>query len=192
MPPEPQIRAVLDANVLFPIRLCDTLLRAAEVGLYQPLWTAQILTEVERNLVAQRRSSVEEARRRCAAMHAKFPIAMVTGYEGRIAAMPNHPNDRHILAAAIDADADVIVTQNLRHLPTAAIAPYSVGVAIGGCLPADAFRVRTRGRSTHHPRASGGLRTPATIHCAITRTARPRYAGIRRGRGGTHTHRGAT
>jgi hypothetical protein len=38
--------AVLDANVLVPVALADTLLGAAEAGLYRPLWSGRILAEV--------------------------------------------------------------------------------------------------------------------------------------------------
>ena len=43
---------VLDANVLFPFTLRDTLLRAAAAELYQVRWTGRILDEMARNLVA--------------------------------------------------------------------------------------------------------------------------------------------
>ena len=38
----PQYAAVLDACVLVPIALGDTLLRVAEKGLYRPLWSDRI------------------------------------------------------------------------------------------------------------------------------------------------------
>ena len=40
--------------------------------------------------------------------------------------MPNDPGNRHVLAAAVHAGAKVIVTQNQRHFPTAALAAYGV------------------------------------------------------------------
>jgi hypothetical protein len=39
----PRYTAVLDACVLVPIALADTLLRVAEKGLYRPLWSMRIL-----------------------------------------------------------------------------------------------------------------------------------------------------
>lgn len=53
----PPLRVLLDTNVLFPIALCDVLLRAAVERLFQPLWTQTILDELERNLVEHHRTS---------------------------------------------------------------------------------------------------------------------------------------
>jgi hypothetical protein len=41
---------MLDANVLVPIHLTDLLLRLAEAETYRPLWSEQVLQEIERNL----------------------------------------------------------------------------------------------------------------------------------------------
>lgn len=113
---------VLDANVLIPLSVCDTLLGAAERGLIQIYWTEEILEEVRRNLVKELKLSEAKAHRRIAAMKEAFPEAMVAGYERLIAAMTNHPKDRHVLAAAIHIGAQTLVTNNLRdfgpeHLP---------------------------------------------------------------------------
>ena len=113
---------VLDANVLIPLTVCDTLLGAADRGLIQIYWTEEILEEVRRNLVKELGLSDAKAHRRIAAMKDAFPEAMVTGYERLIAAMTNHPKDRHVLAAAIHIGAQTLVTSNLRdfgseHLP---------------------------------------------------------------------------
>lgn len=42
-------RVVLDANVLFPFALRDTLLRAAALGMYQVHWSEEILAEANRS-----------------------------------------------------------------------------------------------------------------------------------------------
>src|SRR5689334_22105621 len=107
-------RVVVDACALFPVTVCDTLLRAAAAGYFQIHWSAEILDEAARNLVAKNRVTAEQAARRFAAMTTHFPEAMVTGHESLIAGMPNDPKDRHVVAAAVKAGAQVIVTSNLR------------------------------------------------------------------------------
>ncbi len=57
-----------------------------------------------------------------------FPEAWVEGYEDLISAMTNHPKDRHILAAAVRCNAEVIVTQNVKDFPRTALEPYSITV----------------------------------------------------------------
>lgn len=49
--------AILDASVLYPLPLRDTLLRVAEIELYDPYWSERILAEVTRNLILDRRST---------------------------------------------------------------------------------------------------------------------------------------
>ncbi len=107
-------RVVLDANVLYPFSLRDTLLRAAGAGLYQMYWTDEILDEACRNLVKDGRVSLEQAARLRSAMTRAFPESMVTDYAGLIPSMTNDPKDRHVAAAAVRAGAQVIVTTNLR------------------------------------------------------------------------------
>jgi hypothetical protein len=48
--------AILDASVLYPLPLRDTLLRVAEIELYDPYWSERILAEVTRNLILDRRA----------------------------------------------------------------------------------------------------------------------------------------
>ncbi|MCA9626421.1 MAG: PIN domain-containing protein [Myxococcales bacterium] len=107
-------KVVLDANVLFPFSLRDTLLRAAAEGLFQLYWSEEILEETLRNLLATNRMSVSQAEGLRRAMTSAFPEAMVEGYESLVSAMPNPEKDRHVAAVAVKAGAQVIVTSNLR------------------------------------------------------------------------------
>jgi hypothetical protein len=59
-------------------------------------------------------------------MSRSFPDALVTGYESLIDGMTNHPKDRHVLAAAVRANAEVLVTFNLTDFPGPALKPYDV------------------------------------------------------------------
>jgi predicted nucleic acid-binding protein len=119
-------KVVLDANVLYPFSLRDTLLRFAERELYVPFWSERILDEVARNLVADDRGDAATAARLQAAMRSAFPDALV--HPDAIAAieptMTNDPGDRHVLAAAVVSGAEAIVTFNARHFPDAALAPF--------------------------------------------------------------------
>ena len=61
-------------------------------------------------------------------MERAFPEAMVTGHELLIPSMTNDPKNRHVMAAAVRGQADVIVTSNVRDFPPEACEPYDVGV----------------------------------------------------------------
>lgn len=117
---------ILDACVLVPHPPFDTLLRAADAGLYEPRWSAQILDEVERTLVHKMGVDRARAAGRIVAMQRAFPHAQVDGHENLIAAMRNDPKDRHVLAAAVRAGAGAIVTANLKDFPPAALDAYDV------------------------------------------------------------------
>jgi predicted nucleic acid-binding protein len=115
---------VLDACVLYPAALMDLLLRAANAGLYRPHWSAEILEELQRNLA--KRVGPNGAAARVAAMRQHYREAEVPGYEKLVAAMTNDPKDRHVVAAAVQAGAQVIVTSNIRDFSAFALAPHGL------------------------------------------------------------------
>ena len=108
------VRVVLDANVLFPFTLRDTLLRAAVLGLFQVYWSEEILEEARRNLVSTGRMRDEQVARLIERMRAVFPEALVDDYQPLIPSMPNDPKDRHVAAVAVRVGAQAIVTNNLK------------------------------------------------------------------------------
>jgi predicted nucleic acid-binding protein len=120
-------RVVLDACVLIPMPLADTLLRMAEAPrLYLPKWSQTIMDEVTRILIAKWELVPEKARRREEELRRHFPEAWVEGFEPLIGAMTNDPGDRHVLAAAVRSHAELIVTYNQRHFPTASLQPWEI------------------------------------------------------------------
>jgi len=120
--------ALLDACVLFPVATRDLLLRGAQAGLYQVRWSAEIITEVRVSLTDEAACSPEQGDHLVAMMTTAFPEALVHGYEGLTRHMGNELGDRHVLAAAISARADVIVTDNLRHFPEEVCEPLGIEV----------------------------------------------------------------
>lgn len=76
----------LDANVLYPFTLRDTLLRCAERDLYQPFWSEQVLDEAIRNLIKSGRMDEQKAAHLTAQMRLTFPEAFVENYDDLIPA----------------------------------------------------------------------------------------------------------
>lgn len=118
--------ALLDACILFPMYLRDTLLCIAEANLYLPYWSQNILDEAMSNLILKGKVSVEQAENLQTAMKATFPEAMVTVSKELEAVMTNHPKDRHVLAAAVMAKASIIVTHNLTDFDAEALTPWEI------------------------------------------------------------------
>lgn len=120
--------AVLDANVLYPPAVRDLLLRLAGGLLYSPRFTDAIHNEWIRNVLRDRPDlTLAQLTRTRELMNRVDPQALVSGYEFRIPtlALPD-PHDRHVLAAAIHANAGVIVTFNLRDFPASALSAFGV------------------------------------------------------------------
>jgi len=106
--------------------LCDLLLRCAEEpALYRPFWSEETLVELRRTLLKFGMTE-EKTNYRIRTMQREFPEASVVVSQQlvrAIAELPD-PSDRHVVAAAILAKADVIVTGNLKHFPKEMPAPY--------------------------------------------------------------------
>lgn len=112
------MRALLDANVLYPTVLRQVLIGAAARGLYRPLWSARILEEWARAMARDGTAAEAAARAEIAALHEAFPkaeLAPAPGIEQRLH-LPD-PADEHVLAVAIAGSADVIVTFNAADFP---------------------------------------------------------------------------
>ncbi len=119
---------IYDASVLYPNTLRDLLIRLAQTGLIQARWTEEILDEMFGALTRDR-PDLDPAKldRTRTLMGTAVRDWKITEYEPLIDSLKlPDPDDRHVLAAAIKARAQVIVTSNLRDFPSAALQPWDV------------------------------------------------------------------
>jgi hypothetical protein len=119
---------VYDACVLFPAPLRDLLIRLAQAGIVRAKWTERILDEVFRNILETRPDlKPEQLERTRRLMNDAIADVLVEGFEGLEAGLTLPDlDDRHVLAAAIRASAQAIVTFNLKDFPAETLAVYGV------------------------------------------------------------------
>ncbi len=119
---------IYDACVLYPAPLRDLLVRLGLVGIVRARWTETILDECFRSIQEKRPDLRPEALARTRElMSAAIPDCTVSGHEHLIdgLTLPDE-EDRHVLAAAIRAGAQAIVTFNLKDFPVDALRRYEV------------------------------------------------------------------
>ncbi|VDS09624.1 hypothetical protein PARHAE_02827 [Paracoccus haematequi] len=112
------MRAVLDANVLFPTVLREILTDLAGAGLYTPLWSPRILAEWR--AAASRLGSDQDAvaGAEIALLRNRFPQAELPDGGSRAIDLDfPDPADRHVVEAALAGRASLVVTANLRDFP---------------------------------------------------------------------------
>ncbi len=106
--------AVLDADVLVPIIACDFLLTAFDHGIYEPVVSTTALDEVERTLIEDfPRLDPQATHNRVASMRAALEDQLVDVATGHVPAGIN-AKDRHIVGAALQGEATLIVTNDRR------------------------------------------------------------------------------
>lgn len=120
---------IYDANVIYPNTLRDLLIRIAQLPhLVQAKWTDEILDEMLRNLRKNLPDiSEEKASQLRELMNAAVRDCLALGYEPLVEALDlPDPDDRHVLAAAIKVNAQLIVTWNRKHFPQDKLTPWGV------------------------------------------------------------------
>ncbi|MHB1035949.1 MAG: PIN domain-containing protein [Pirellulales bacterium] len=123
-----QFTVVFDACVLYPAPLRDLLMHLALTDLFRAKWTEAIHEEWVRSLLEQRPDLTREKLERTRdLMNAHVRDCLVSDYEDLIPVLTlPDPDDRHVLAAAIRSNADVIVTFNLRDFPPEALTRWGI------------------------------------------------------------------
>ena len=122
------VKVFYDACVLYPAPLRDLLMHLAVSGLFQAKWTEHVHEEWMKSLLRNRpdlsRERLERTRR---LMDAKAREPLITGYEELIPTLElPDADDRHVLAAAIQGNVSIIVTNNLADFPKEALQPYEI------------------------------------------------------------------
>jgi predicted nucleic acid-binding protein len=117
---------VLDTNVIYPLWIRDLLLWFAYHDLFTPKWSKHIFDEWM-DVMNRKGISTEAARKRIEIINAAFPDALVENYEPLIEMLQlPDSKDRHVLAAAIKTNANLIVTNNLRDFPLDYLASFGL------------------------------------------------------------------
>ena len=121
---------LFDASVLYPSLTRNLLIHLATSGLVAARWTEQIQDEWTRNLLLDRADlTPERLARTRRLMETAVPDGLVDGYQPLIESLSlPDPDDRHVLAAAITGQADILVTWNLRHFPEEVVAVNGIEV----------------------------------------------------------------
>jgi len=121
---------IYDACVLYPNYLRDILIQLAITDLFRAKWTNLIHEEWIRNLIDNRPDLPREKLNQVKdLMNSQVRDSLITDFEQLIPSLTlPDPNDRHILAAAIVAEVDVIVTFNLKDFPDLYLSQYGIAV----------------------------------------------------------------
>lgn len=128
----PPLIALLVANVLYLTELRSFLMYLAVPGVYRAKWSQDIHEDIHEewmsNLLLNRpdltKAQFERTRE---LMDKNAPDALVTGYESLIPSLslPDE-GDRHVLAAAIQGEVRVIVTNNLKDFPAESLQEFEI------------------------------------------------------------------
>jgi len=122
------IRAVLDACVLYSAALRDLFMRLTVSLAFQPIWTEEIQEEWIRNVLENRpdltRAQLERTRTQMERYGREWHAPDYETYLSLVT-LPDE-DDRHVVAAAIAANAPIIVTFNLSDFPSSALAGHGI------------------------------------------------------------------
>lgn len=118
------MRVLLDTCVIYPSILRSILLGVANEGLFSPLWSERIIEEWRR--AAQRNHNEAEATIEIALLRVKWPKSQIRiGPENKSLFLPDE-NDIHVLQAAIEGNADELLTANLKDFPTSILSSHGI------------------------------------------------------------------
>lgn len=120
---------IYDACVLYPAPLRDLLIELASASLFRAKWSDEIHDEWIGALLKARPELEDALVRTRMLMNEAVLDCLVEGHHDLIPGLilPD-PDDRHVLAAAIHAGADAIITFNLKDFPKDVAAQYNIEI----------------------------------------------------------------
>ena len=106
----------------------DLLMQLALTDMFKARWTDRIHDEWVRSVLANRPDITVESLARCRRlMDEHVPDCLVAGYESLVPTLTlPDPDDRHVLAAAIHGQAELIITFNLSDFPASILGQFHI------------------------------------------------------------------
>lgn len=122
------LRALIDANVFVTIIVFDLLMRHAEHGHFDPIWSHKITDEVYEALTTRLKKPWPETKveRLLTSANTSFASALIEEETAIVEMTDIDEGDRHIVSTALSGRANVIITYNLRDFPVAALARFDI------------------------------------------------------------------
>ncbi|MFQ5567844.1 MAG: RSP_2648 family PIN domain-containing protein [Paracoccaceae bacterium] len=179
MPVSPPV-VFLDACVLYPWLARGIVLGAAEAGLLAPRWSPRVLAEWRITAAREGGTPAESwVDAVIARMETHFPDACVDP-DPEVEATLDLPDpaDIHVLAAAIAAGAEILLTFNLRDFPARRLAAHGVTPRHpdGFLWELHSHAPEAVGGAIRQAAAVIGAEEPAAIRRALKRAGLPRLA----------------
>jgi len=119
-------RVFVDTATLYPVSLADLVLRLAEFGMFELLWSDHLLSEVDRVLVEHKGLAADRASYFCDCIRQAFPEGRVApeAYLPLVASRRGPDPDDHVhSAAAVAGAATVLLSPDKKGFPPADISP---------------------------------------------------------------------
>ena len=120
------MKIVLDACVIYPTVMREVLIGCAARGLFTPVWSDRIIEEWLRAVEKLGPDARGIAAAEAAVMQDQFPTAVCNPVEQTGILLPD-ANDVHVVACAIEAQADGLMTANTRDFPLRVLRAYGLG-----------------------------------------------------------------
>ena len=121
------MRVLLDTCVLVPSHIRSILIRLAEHNLFFPLWSEKIFEEWEFFVSKNRIECIDSTRIEILLMKSDWKSSLVPSditLEETLF-LPDE-DDRHVLASAINGDAQLLLTNNLKDFPSRVLVKFGI------------------------------------------------------------------